>query len=104
MTLGRSRRFDNNAFLHSLLELIRHNQSLRFHIRKPAPDSKATGLENSVNNSGLSASSPKNNCRCDKDEGDGQDNESYGLRIADQVSLLAVDVVLILTKESPRSI
>src|SRR2546422_5573892 len=62
------------------------------------------GLENSVDSSWLSASSSENYYRCDQDEGAGQDHEAYRLRIADEVSLLEVDVVLIFSKEPPRSI
>jgi len=52
----------------------------------------------------VSASPFQNYYRGDHDEDDGQNDEAYRLRIADEVSLLEVGVILVFPIEPPRSV
>ncbi len=60
-------------------------------------------LENSVDSSWLSASSSENYYRRNHNEGEGQDNDAYGLGFVEEVSLLEVEVVLVVPVEPPSS-
>jgi hypothetical protein len=76
---------------------------LRFHIRKTAPYAKARGWEIPSIVQGFRLLPLRTIIAVTRTKGDGQDHEAYRLRIADEVSLLEVDVVLIFSKEPPRS-